>query len=101
MTPVETLKALIDDFDSVRYEYREFGAGDTEIGCNFRRAMRNATKGILKVPTSGDAWELYTASKKCGKATRALSASARKVCNHIIKYRDSVALQSFCAGYDW
>ncbi len=79
------LNDAIKAFQAAQDKYSDHGAYDTEPRCVFEDLLDDAVEGKDPVvPRSGDGWQLYTGSMKCGQAARALHSAAKK-CVDIIK----------------
>jgi len=78
------LNDAIKAFQDAQDKYSEYGAYDTEPRCVFADLLENAVEGReVIVPRSGDGWQLYTASMKCGIAARGLHSAAKKAVDAI------------------
>lgn len=74
----------IKAFQAAQNKYSSYGAYDTEPRCVFADLLEDTLEGRdVKVPCSGDAWQLYTVSMKCGVAARGLHSAAKKAVDAI------------------
>lgn len=81
---VERVKEAVAAFEAVQKELSEFGAEDTEPDYVFQSIVWRAMNlKPYKIPTSGEAWDLYTCSMKCGRAGQRLASATKKVVSTI------------------
>jgi hypothetical protein len=80
MTDVEKLKQELIEFGKTQSRFSEYGAWDTEPDVVYQTAVWKTYAGIpFTVPKTGEDWQLFTCSMKCGNAARALTAQLKKV----------------------
>ena len=80
------------EWNAVVVKYQSYGAADTEPRYHFEciegAAINNEpTPDFSKM--DANFWELYTASMKCGRAAKALTAAAKRVYNAILEAKEA------------
>lgn len=79
------LKEFIEEFRIAQAKYLEYGACDSEPDWISQDVMEKALRRKrFTVPKTADDWQLYTASMKCGRAARSLTARLNKVVMQIL-----------------
>jgi len=102
MTPLEEVKNAVENFEKVQYEYRNYGAFDTEPSSEWHYSIYQTLKNNkVTAPRSGDNWQLFTASMKCGEATRVLNKVSRESLKIILKYKKDIEVRKFLNDYCW
>ena len=78
------------EFDEVARKYSDYGSCDSEPYHVLRHAVKihlglKDSKNPVWMPATGEDWQLYTASMKCGKAAKALTAALKKLLKKLKK----------------
>lgn len=95
------LNDAIKAFQEAQSKYSDYGAYDTEPRCVFADLIERVLEGEeVQVPRSGDAWQLFTVSMKCGVAARGLFSAAKKVVD-VIKNAPVGALPELRSVFEW
>ena len=101
---VERVAEAVEAFEAVQQQYDDYGAWDTEPDGVFQVLLKRAfVRGSCKVPRTGSAWQLYTASMNCTEAGMALGRAAQVVVDLIVQapLRERRELGSYLKGYCW
>ncbi len=77
-----SLKLLKEQYEAAQRvfcELSEYGATDSEPRYEFHAALKSAFEGETRIPKTGEEWQLYSSSMKCGSAARRLTAATKRV----------------------
>lgn len=92
-------------FEQVQRQWSSYGALDTEPNAVFAAIMRRAISGDeVRIPTTGDGWELYASTMDCAEAAAALHEACQAVVDIIraCPLGESRELRDHIRGwYDW
>lgn len=103
-TRLDRLKAAVTEFEAAQAKYSEFGARDTEPDGVFQRYLaKSLTQPDIKLPTTGEQWQLFTSTMACGNAARALTAALRKAVAVVrdCPVRELPAIRAYLRDYCW
>jgi hypothetical protein len=101
---LEAVKAAIKYFEKTQEKYREYGAYDTEPDSIFQNILNKAIDGKdVKIPQTGEGWELYSSSVDCAEAAAALHLAALGAVQAIFAcpIRESRAVREYVKDYCW
>ena len=78
-------KDVVKEYENlyaVMNRFRSYGASDTEpraVASQCIRAKLDPSVAIVILPMTGDDWELFTSTMKCGNAARSLTAALKRL----------------------
>ena len=79
---MDKVSAIFNEFYKVQDRWAEYGAYDSEPSHVMTRYLLSAlgfSDKPCRLPITGDDWQLYACSMKCGQAARSLTAALKKL----------------------
>lgn len=107
MSKVDEIKKKTKEFEALQIKWGKTGAGDTEPDWQFQNVIRKAIHGVKRVPTTPDAWELYSYNEELFDAAlpaaKELSEKSEEVADFILNLRlvDSKEVIDYLKDYCW
>jgi hypothetical protein len=99
--PVERLKELIKEMDTLMGQLSEWGAGDSEPDAEFQHALvQAARRGVVEVPQSASAWQMFADMTGAGKAARRMTSKATKIAKWVTR-NDRREVIEYIRDYCW